>query len=92
MMDCCNAKNEKGCCKDMEKNSENMKGHSPMLGQMKGGKKMETSKIVIWVIIGFLLLAVIYTVFFRGAADTNSLASTAGQAVSSASSGMVGGC
>ncbi|HKZ33709.1 MAG TPA: hypothetical protein VJ142_00525 [Candidatus Nanoarchaeia archaeon] len=53
---------------------------------------METQKIVLWVIIGILLLAVVYTVFFQGGgSSTGSLSSNAGQAAS-AYSGMVGGC
>jgi TctA family transporter len=60
------------------------------VNKMKGGK-VETQKIVLWAIIGLLLLAVIYTVFFQGGSSTSSLSSTAGQAAS-AYSGMVGGC
>jgi len=53
---------------------------------------METQKIVLWTIIGVLLLAVVYTVFFQGnTGSTSSLSSNAGQAAS-AYSGMVGGC
>ncbi|MEK6840654.1 MAG: hypothetical protein AABX79_01745 [Nanoarchaeota archaeon] len=54
---------------------------------------METQKIVLWVIIGILLLAVIYTVFFQGGSSSasSSLSPSAGQAAS-AYSGMVGGC
>ena len=52
---------------------------------------METQKIVLWVIIGILLLAVIYTVFFQGTTSASSLSPTAGQAAQ-AYSGMVGGC
>ncbi|MEK6897088.1 MAG: hypothetical protein AABW93_01010 [Nanoarchaeota archaeon] len=55
---------------------------------------METQKIVLWVIIGILLLAVVYTVFFQGGSSSvvsSSLSPTAGQAAS-AYSGMVGGC
>lgn len=49
---------------------------------------MDTKNIILWVIIGILALLVIYAVFFK---DTGTIA-TAGQAVQSASSGMVGGC
>jgi len=53
---------------------------------------METQKIVLWVVMGILLLAVIYTVFFQGGASgVASLGPNAGQAAS-AYSGMVGGC
>ena len=34
---------------------------------------METQKTVLWVIIGILLLAVIYTVFFKSPATGNSV-------------------
>lgn len=86
-MDCCKTKEEKGCCKDLEKHPEKFSDN------MKGGAKMETQKIVLWVIIGILLLAVIYTIFFQGSAGSasSSLSPTAGQAAS-AYSGMVGGC
>jgi hypothetical protein len=52
---------------------------------------MEKQKIALWVIIGILLIAVIYTVFFQGGSGASSLSPTAGQAAS-AYSGMVGGC
>ena len=53
---------------------------------------MESQKVALWVIIGVLLLAVVYTVFFQGGSTTStSLSSTAGQ-TASAYSGMVGGC
>ena len=79
---------------------------------------MEIQKTVLWVIIGVLLLAVIYTVFFKSPATGNSVnangqidttgwteneimnyemhgvipARFKGQAISGASSQMVGGC
>ena len=62
--------------------------------QLQGGKKiMEKQKVVLWVIIGVLLLAVLYTIFFQGSVGSasSSLSSNAGQAAS-AYSGMVGGC
>lgn len=34
---------------------------------------METQKAVLWIIIGVLLVAVIYTVFFQGSATGNSV-------------------
>jgi len=53
---------------------------------------MEIQKIVLWAVIGILLLAVVYTVFFQGGgSSTGALSSNAGQAAS-AYSGMVGGC
>ena len=58
----------------------------------KGETKMETQKIVLWAVIGILLIAVTYTVFFNGGANSAStLSPSAGQAAS-AYSGMVGGC
>ena len=53
----------------------------------KGGINMDRN-LILWITIGILALLVIYVVFFK---DTG-VASTAGQAVKSASSGMVGGC
>ncbi len=53
---------------------------------------METQKIALWTIIGILLLAVIYIIFFQGSAGSaTTLSPTAGKAAS-AYSGMVGGC
>lgn len=55
---------------------------------------METQKIVLWSIIGILLVAVIYTVFFNSGTSVttaSTLGPNAGQAAS-AYSGMVGGC
>ena len=34
---------------------------------------METQKAVLWIVIGVLLVAVIYTVFFQGSATGNSV-------------------
>ena len=53
---------------------------------------MEKSKIVLWVIIGILLVAVVYTVFFQGSASTGSVLSPSAGQAAGASSGMVGGC
>ena len=85
-MDCCKTKDEKKCCKDLEKHSKESSDN------VKGGS-METQKIVLWAIIGILLLAVVYAVFFQGFAGSasSSLSPTAGQAAG-AYSGMVGGC
>jgi len=53
---------------------------------------MEKERIALWVVIGILLIAVTYTVFFNGGANSAStLSPSAGQAAS-AYSGMVGGC
>jgi len=54
--------------------------------------KMKKEKIVLWVIIAILLLAVIYTIFFQGTGSvTSTLSSTAEQAAQTYN-GMVGGC
>ena len=55
--------------------------------EMKGGMNMNKN-LILWITIGVLALLVIYAVFFR---DTG-VATTAGSAAQSASSGMVGGC
>jgi hypothetical protein len=52
---------------------------------------MKTEKVVLWAIIGVLLLAVVYTVFFSGGSSIESLSASSGQAAQ-AYSGMVGGC
>lgn len=50
---------------------------------------METKSIVLWVVIGVLVIAVLYTSL--GAGNVATTTQVAGQAVSS-SGGMVGGC
>ncbi len=52
----------------------------------KGGK-METNKIILWVVIGVLAVAVLYFTFTSGAS-----AGTAPVQVAASSGGMVGGC
>lgn len=56
---------------------------------LKGGKM--DKRILLWIIIAILVLAVIYVVFFK---DTGSVSAAAGSASSAAQSygGMVGGC
>ncbi len=58
----------------------------------KGGKmKMEINmKLVLWIIIAILAIAVIYVLFFKGS-TSGSIVSSVGQAAKS-SGGMVGGC
>lgn len=50
-------------------------------------------KTALWIVIGVLLVAVVYVVFFQGntATASTTLGPQAGQAAS-AYSGMVGGC
>lgn len=61
----------------------------------KGGNKtqMDIKKVILWVIIAILAIAVIYVVFFRGTSSGSAIsaAQTAGQ-VARSSGGMVGGC
>ena len=77
-MDCCKPGNK------LEKGS---------IKELKGGEtKMDAKKIILWIIIAALILAVIYVLFFRGS-GSGQVVSSAGQAAKSvASSGMVGGC
>ena len=83
-MECCETKNNKGCCKDLNKN------------QMKGGKSIMQirKKTLMWIVIGILFLAVLFLTF-KVSGDTSGVQATgqvAKAAASSASSGMVGGC
>ncbi len=67
------------CCDNNEDNST------------KGGKmKIDLKKIILWIIIAILAIAVIYVLFFKGSASGNVISST-GQAAQSYG-GMVGGC
>ncbi len=59
--------------------------------QNKAGKFKLDKRIVLWIIIAILAIAVIYVVFFKDATTGQAIAS-AGQAARSSSSGMVGGC
>ncbi len=54
----------------------------------KGGK-METNKIILWVVIGVLAVAVLYFTFTSGA---SSAGYTAPAQAAASSGGMVGGC
>ena len=80
------------CCQSKNESQENKK--------LKGGFKMDR-RLIMWVIIGILFLAVLYLTFNAG----SSSAGTAGAVIQSASAakssgiqsaasygGMVGGC
>lgn len=75
------------CCDANEKENKND------LKELKGGKtiKMER-KIILWIVIGILFIAVLFLVFKAGVAGNvvQSAGSTAKSVASS--SGMVGGC
>jgi len=77
------------CCGNSERLEENVN-----LNKMKGGKNIIMEKrIVMWVVIAALFLAVLYLTFKAGnpsAGTATNVAQAAGNAVSS--SGMVGGC
>ena len=80
-MDCCNTKEIKH---EKEKS-------------MKGGKSMVeiNKKTMLWIVIGVLLIATIFLTFKASSIGTGAAqatASVARTAVSTASSGMVGGC
>ena len=48
-------------------------------------------KVVLWIIIAVLAIAVLYITLFNGS-GTGQVVQSTGQVVSQASSGMVGGC
>ena len=78
-MDCCNTKKE-----DREQS-------------MKGGKTMVeiNKKTMLWIVIGILVIATIFLTVKASSIGTGAAqatASAARTAVSTASSGMVGGC
>lgn len=77
-MDCCNTKNDKGCCDDLEKNKMNRE------------KKMDR-KLWLWILIAALFLAVVY-VTFQGESSVTAQAGSAAKAAASSYGGMVGGC
>ncbi len=60
--------------------------------EKKGGKFKVNKRIILWVIVAILAIAVIYVVFFRNNATVGQAIASAGQAARSSSSGMVGGC
>ncbi len=59
--------------------------------EKKVDKFKVNKRVILWIIIAILAIAVIYVVFFRDATTGQAIASTTQQAARS-SSGMVGGC
>ncbi len=82
-----------GCCNINEK-SEYLND----IEKVKGGKSILMEKrIVLWIIIGALFLAVLFLTFKTGGAgaSTGNVVQSAGiaaKSVASSSGGMVGGC
>ncbi len=65
--------------------------------EMKGGDLKMERKLIMWIVIGILVLAVLYLTFKTGSTSGNaaviqSAAASQSAAQSAASSGMVGGC
>lgn len=64
--------------------------------EMKGGSFKMDRKLIMWIVIGVLVLAVVYLTFKAGSSSGNAVVETAGAvksaAQSAASGGMVGGC
>ena len=82
-MDCCNTKQN-----TKKENKEEI---------VKGGKSMAkiNKKTMLWIVIGVLLIATIFLTFKASSIGTGAAQTTASAtrtAVSTASSGMVGGC
>ena len=89
-MDCCKTKKENKCCKDLKNLNEKQKS-----GNMKGGSVLKMDKkMLMWIIIGILFLAVLFLTFKTNSISVQSAGTIAKAAASSASSGsqMVGGC
>ena len=80
-MECCNTKEEKDCCKKLDKTS------------MKGGKARMEKRIWLWVVIAVLFVAVLFLTFKVGnIGATGNVVQSAGSVAQSAGSAMVGGC
>ena len=77
-MDCCSTSSNK-----------EMKGG--ILDKDKSGSFKMDKKVILWIIIAILVVAVIYITFFRGG-STGSAVNVVQSAGQVASSGMVGGC
>ena len=80
------------CCDKDEKMEE-----KENTTKVKGGKTIKMDRrIVMWIVIGVLFIAVLFLIFKAGGGGaTGNAIQTAGNAVKSAapsSSGMVGGC
>jgi len=87
-MDCCGGKNE-----DESNNLERKIKEK----KVKGGKNMTNTnkKTMMWIVIGLLVVATIFLTFKASSIGTGAAQATAlaaRTAVSTASSGMVGGC
>lgn len=89
------------CCSSSESHSESHNGshsESHNLSKMKGGKNIIMEKrIIMWIVIGALFLAVLYLTFKAGGPSVGvaaNIAQSTGSAGSAAASsgGMVGGC
>ena len=62
---------------------------------MKGGSIKMERRIILWIVIAVIFIAVLFLIFKVGVGEATGTAQSAGNAVSSAassSSGMVGGC
>ena len=96
-MDCCNTKDEKGCCSDFGKSDlfgHTDKKNSEEPEKLKGGNRKMNSRITLWVAIGVLFVAALFLTFKAGAVGSVESVQTASSVAKSAasSSGMVGGC
>ena len=75
-MDWCHHE-KKPCCEKLEENIN-----------LKGGKM--DKKLIMWIVIAILLVAMIYVTFFKGSVDANTIGAT--QTSVQTASSMVGGC
>ena len=91
-MECCDNHENHGNSKGSEDKNETIKNHSPE-SQIKGGEIKMNKRMVLWIAISILFLAVIYLTFKVNTLDLNAV-QLAGAAVQGAasSSAMVGGC
>ncbi|MBU2615643.1 MAG: isoaspartyl peptidase/L-asparaginase [Nanoarchaeota archaeon] len=76
-MDCCETKNEEGCCENF--------------GEMKGGKRKMDMRIKLWILVGVLFIVALFLTFKAGSVGSVELAGNVAKAATS-SGGMVGGC
>lgn len=75
------------CCDKNEKNED--------IAKVKGGKTNNMDRrILMWIVIGILFVAVLFLIFKAGGGATGNAVQSAGSAAKSVapSSGMVGGC
>mgnify|MGYP001576374979 CR=1 FL=1 len=91
-MECCDNHENHGNSKGSEDKNETIKNHSPE-SQIKGGEIKMNKRMVLWIAISILFLAVIYLTFKVNTLDLNAV-QLAGAAVQGAASSiaMVGGC